>query len=681
MRRRVPDLARGMTAAAMALLIGAVNRAAAADGADDQSRADYRVSGQVLDPDGRPVAGAKVYLRPLADDRAGQTPRATTGADGRFAISVARSELQPMPDWFDARGRIQLIAAADGFGPAWSDEGEGTNGAPIELRLARDDVPIEGTIVDLEGRPIAGAKVRPTMLAAGIPNGLDALMEAYHENPLVSPHDNRLSRWLPLRPPGWPAEIRADEQGRFRLTGVGRERIVSLEVEGPAIERRTIHVLTRRRVNLSRTNRNSERYRMLTEGGYNAPVYYGPRFHHLADPSRPIEGRITDQATGRPIAGVDLRAYVRGRGTVVAARSDAEGRFRLLDLPTEGKLCVEARSGKGRPYLRQSVERPLRSSEVAPVRVDIPMARGVLVLGRVIDAATKRGVQARVTYMPYSENPHAVQRPRFFGDDADFDVEPDGSFELVAVPGPGVVAVRAWEGRYRASRPDQWGHATNAGGLYPTANRGAVRAEDFNAVARIDPEPGTAELRCELVLEPGLSIRGKLVDPDGRPVAGVTAFGLAWGVQGGIPAPAPLLDGAEFTAIGLDPDHPRLVWFLNRQRNLGRMMMLPGPDAQPGDEPVAVTLQPCGTVLGRVLDADGHPKPNVEVMAFARHEQLRFGGYGTQVARTDVDGRFRVTGLVAGLRYSLAGLDLPRRGAEEFTVRIGEVKDVGDLKD
>src|SRR5262245_4617184 len=101
-------------------------------------------------------------------------------------------------------------------------------------------------------------------------------------------------------------------------------------------------------------------------------------------------------------------------------------------------------------------------------------------------------------------------------------------------------------------------------------------------------------------------------------------------------------------------------------------MMLPGLDAQPGRDPITITLQPCGTLLGRVL---------VEVIAMIRHERLSFGGLAVDVVRTDVDGRFRITGLIAGVIYRLGGLDLPQRSLGDITVRIGEVKDMGDIKD
>ena len=176
MRRTGPSCARAMTAAMMAFLAAAASRAVAGDDAKDSPDARFTVSGQVLDPDGRPVAGARVSVTPLADEKASRQPRATSGADGRFTFSVTRPEVPPMLDWAAVRGLVQVIAEADGFAPAWSDRGEGTSGKPAVLRLARDDVPIEGTIADLEGRPVVGAKVRPTAVAAGIRDGLDTFL-------------------------------------------------------------------------------------------------------------------------------------------------------------------------------------------------------------------------------------------------------------------------------------------------------------------------------------------------------------------------------------------------------------------------------------------------------------------------------------------------------------------------
>src|SRR5437763_12118473 len=38
--------------------------------------------------------------------------------------------------------------------------------------------------------------------------------------------------------PGWPARLTTDADGRFRLTGVGQQRVVALDVSGPKVEDR-----------------------------------------------------------------------------------------------------------------------------------------------------------------------------------------------------------------------------------------------------------------------------------------------------------------------------------------------------------------------------------------------------------------------------------------------------------
>ena len=64
--------------------------------------------------------------------------------------------------WPDGFGRIHVVATAEGFGPSWTSLA-GAKG-DVELRLVKDDVPIEGRLVSLEGRPLAGIEVRTLMV-------------------------------------------------------------------------------------------------------------------------------------------------------------------------------------------------------------------------------------------------------------------------------------------------------------------------------------------------------------------------------------------------------------------------------------------------------------------------------------------------------------------------------------
>ena len=49
---------------------------------------------------------------------------------------------------------------APGFGPAWTKTPARDVTEDHPIQLVRDDVPINGRLVDLEGRPVSGASIR-----------------------------------------------------------------------------------------------------------------------------------------------------------------------------------------------------------------------------------------------------------------------------------------------------------------------------------------------------------------------------------------------------------------------------------------------------------------------------------------------------------------------------------------
>ena len=111
----------------------------------------FPVRGRVLDPDGKPVAGAGVYVRPYAERRwsendpmaARQKGRvASTDADGRFHFELDKgasdgSYWRGVTGWHKA----QIAVAAPGFAPAWVEAGDMVKRGEMALRLVRDDVP------------------------------------------------------------------------------------------------------------------------------------------------------------------------------------------------------------------------------------------------------------------------------------------------------------------------------------------------------------------------------------------------------------------------------------------------------------------------------------------------------------------------------------------------------------
>ena len=62
---------------------------------------------------------------------------------------------------------------------------------------------------------------------------------------------------------------------------------------------------------------------------------------------------------------------------------------------------------------------------------------------------------------------------------------------------------------------------------------------DFNTLVEIDPKPGDESVTADIVLDRGRTLKGKLVGPDGEPVAGALMMG--GGPLGGVVGPIPPL--------------------------------------------------------------------------------------------------------------------------------------------
>jgi hypothetical protein len=86
------------------------------------------------------------------------------------------------------------------------------------IRLSPGDQPIEGRLVDLEGRPVAGVRVR--LGQVWVPAREVALDAATPDKPGSSAGKLGLDA-TPLYPDG----VVTDADGRFRLAGLGRESI------------------------------------------------------------------------------------------------------------------------------------------------------------------------------------------------------------------------------------------------------------------------------------------------------------------------------------------------------------------------------------------------------------------------------------------------------------------------
>ena len=116
----------------------------------------------------------------------------------------------------------------------------------MELRLVPDDVPIHGRILDTQGRPIPGVNVRVGTIEEPPAGDLDALLRDGTIRPGRFSGRFYNAVWWTKEETEWVKKtIKTGPDGRFRIDGAGRDRLVLLEFDGPGIEHGRVWAMTR----------------------------------------------------------------------------------------------------------------------------------------------------------------------------------------------------------------------------------------------------------------------------------------------------------------------------------------------------------------------------------------------------------------------------------------------------
>ncbi len=252
------------------------------------------VRGRVVDPGGKAVGGARVYLGPAPPIDAvlpPPAPLATSGADGSFRFPVGKEGL--------AEGRT-VAALAEGFGPGWLVVDAAGSARELTLALARDDIPLTGRVLDLQGRPVEGVAVRVVGILAPPGGDLVAWLRAGEGKSTREfwPEAHRHS--LNFGGPGTLPSATTGADGRFRLAGIGRDRIAVMDLRGESIASDFATGATR-------SDAGGPPLRLPAEKGFDGKLG-GPDLTVTAAPSRSIVGVVRDRDTSRPIRGVKLTA-------------------------------------------------------------------------------------------------------------------------------------------------------------------------------------------------------------------------------------------------------------------------------------------------------------------------------------------------------------------------------------
>ncbi|MGZ3420258.1 MAG: carboxypeptidase regulatory-like domain-containing protein [Polyangiales bacterium] len=555
----------------------------------------------------------------------------TVGEDGRFTIEGVPA------------GRWDVVASAKGFVPARAEPfvelDPLTGHAPVEIRIARGGVAVEGSVEDPLGRPVAHARVRAyatTQSELSFPDvdtetdtegrfslwlpegsvGLEASATGYASTDAVFAAPTRKAK-LAVR---WEAIVTGrvvDGSG----AGVPGARVVA---EGP--EEHTVRAAADG--SFSFTGLSGGRWKFEAS----APGLRGTLASVLVDPGNRTDGVVVVASSaarveasivsdnGAPCEDGSLRLHDPSTETTLYASTDVKG-FVHFDAVLPGTWEVEVEcSGKD-----ASGERPkLAIAGADVVGLVYGVREGIAARGVLVDDKGSPIAEASVFAEIDGKSSRYVNAT----------TKSDGTFVLGGLSN-GTWRVEANDNRFLDVQTKVEIVGSDVSGLRLVASRGAI-------------------------------LRGKVIDGSGVGIPNVEVQ-----VEGSSFHNAVTRDDGTFRIAGLSAgdhvawvtkDGGRLTFLVPTQKgDEGEGIAFTAPEK--GELALDLRVAPPNLVItGKVVDASGAPV--VEASVYWRREWHDEEGAaeGSDVVLTDVDGKFRITGLAPG-NYSIRAR---KKGAGEM---------------
>jgi protocatechuate 3,4-dioxygenase beta subunit len=628
---------------------------------------------RVVGPEGSPIAGARLRVR--------------WGRGAVWAGEVDRWRPVRLPALTDDAGLAAVPIAVgeeevvvEGGAPGWLGASvRGATAGTLELVLAPGVV--RRVEVRREGRPLAGAALwvtardRPAVITDDAGVAPVTLPDGEAVEIRVETADGWRGRYrvrvgaaaegaqaapplrLTLQPPALLAGRVVDAEGGEPLAGalvwLGGEE--GSAVVSAADGRFAVPVAGPAAVEVNAAAPGFERQHLKLE------VAEWPRAGDgLLLPLTPrgvVSGTVLDPA-GRPVPGATVLArqgwrreagwsWDPGDSAVAVVEVDADGRFRIDDLPSHGTLWLRAEAAD-RPLVE--VGRP-----VGDTGVRLVLGHGGALRARVqtADGGVVAGAPARLFATTSGNEP----------------VEYEDGVRLGGLP----VAL-AEDGVLRLERVPTGTHEL----VVEVPGHQRLTVPGIEVAEGAETDLGTLELRPEVLLA------GRVVDAEGRPIAGARL-----GVFEHVVGPTSTLgsrgrqveadEEGRFLIDGLGDDLP-LTLTVRADGYLGVAVDL----ELPHQEPLEVRLGRGGTVFGEVVDEGGQPVAGASLRARIdpqRHMQHRPPSGGeVATASSDDDGRFELIAVPAGV----VAIDVSSRGGrgsiEAPAGTVGEGERVGPLR-
>jgi protocatechuate 3,4-dioxygenase beta subunit len=539
-----------------------------------------------LEPVREPVAGAAVRVR-LAPPKEGEEtppPRAprevVTGLDGRF-LAASLPGKTPLEVEVDAPGsalrtvRLELDSGVEGA-ERRRDIGDVVLGPACTLVVR---------LVDPEGAPVEGGKVFIDVWAEGQPREMIERGGGEYVTERLRPCEYSVEAWAS----GWaPSE---------EFTELPREEPLEVRLEKGGVLKGTVRAATGEPIAGAKVTTRDDGLTFPVEcdtdasgrfelRGFRAGLYEigatAEGFHRaiwsVEDDDEVeiwlqreaiVEGKVLDEADGRPLAGVFIFLDPVEAGGWMEATTDARGEFLVRKIPP-------------RPYKAAFHHDDYSSVHVGPwdlkpgetlSGVEVRLRRGFTARGKVVDAETGQPVHGA-----------SVSASRE-SDDGEPDVTSTGGTD-----GTGLFELRGLA-------PGEYAVSIEA--------RGYLRAEEEVRIAPEEPES------LSFALEKGASISGRVLDDSGRPLPRTQVYLYAPG-----DAPAEAMRSVRaaryrfsdaqgrFVLEGLHPFDDYGLLARDEDRGIGWLTGIAvGPRAKVTG--LDIRFSPGGTVRGRVVDQAG----------------------------------------------------------------------------
>jgi hypothetical protein len=318
---------------------------------------------------------------------------------------------------------------------------------------------------------------------------------------------------------------------------------------------------------------------------------------------------------------------------------------------------------------------------------DVALKRGVWLEGQVTDADSGEPVRATVNYSAMANNAFLKMAPGFEQTDTEgfYHTDNTGHYRLPVLAGPGVVTVNASDPRRYptgvmserlASEYPKDGELlqTGTGLLFPLG---------INYLASIHPAEAAKREDHDIRLKTAPSVVVRLLDAEGKPLSGVSITDYkefrGFNSDDSSTLPADVYLARNFLAT-----QPRRLIAWHPERNLAGQLFI---REQPSGE-LTLTLQPAGTIRGRVVDDEGRPRPVRFIRSLTNiPNQLEYGllpGTG-EFPTTNRDGEFEFRWLIPGVKYRVTATH-PIAGQflgmlfDGVTVAAGETRELGDVQ-